>query len=250
MKAIIITVGNEILSGRTVNTNFSFIARMLTFSGYEVIEGIIIRDDIDAISRAFREASSSADLVISSGGLGPTFDDITLEGFSRAFNLKMVDNEMAMKMIIAKVGTITPERKKMGIIPENAEPLANNAGVAPGIFIKIAGKTYIILPGVPREVESIMDGTINRIRIKDFHYIDRTFELENTLESLLAPVIAKMMKTYGDRVYIKSHPKLSREGKPWVELEISASGKDEAALNSLIDSVIEDIQKEMIHKDY
>ncbi len=250
MNASIITIGNEILTGKTVNTNLSFIARILTFSGYNVIREITVRDDIEAISNAFIEASSYGDLIVSCGGLGPTFDDMTLSGFAKAFNLKLVENKDVIDMIVKKTGKLTPERKKMGIIPENAKPLKNDAGIAPGILIEISGKMYIVLPGVPGEVESIMNGVINELKIPGMHYIDRTFEIKDIKESLLAPVISDMMRSYGDLIYIKSHPKLTPDGKPWVELEISASGRDENQLNNLIDNVIKIIKDRISQNGY
>ncbi|MEM0156379.1 MAG: molybdopterin-binding protein, partial [Thermoplasmataceae archaeon] len=77
--ASIITIGNEILKGRTVNTNFALIGRILTFSGYRVRRGYICEDSPEEISEVFRDAVSKSDLVVSSGGLGPTFDDMTVD---------------------------------------------------------------------------------------------------------------------------------------------------------------------------
>lgn len=249
MKAVIITIGNEILKGRTVNTNFSDIGKILTYSGYDVIKGIIVPDNLEQIAGAFKEASSIADLIVSSGGLGPTYDDMTLKGFSLAFNLKMERNDNAMNMVLKKVHTLTPEREKMGMIPENSIPIENKAGTAPGIYMNISGKVFIILPGVPREVEAIMKEVEQRIRIKDFHYVDRSVDLHDAKESLLAPLIAKLMKEYGDRAYIKTHPKLDN-GKPWVEVEVSASGTDPDEVENFVSRILEIIEKEADKSNY
>jgi len=250
MKAVILTIGNEILKGRTVNTNFSDIGKILTSSGYEVIKGIIVPDNLVEIAGAFKEAFSIADLIVSSGGLGPTYDDMTLKGFSMAFNLKMEKNENAMDMVLKKVHELTPEREKMALVPENSIPLENSAGVAPGIYKEISGKIFIILPGVPGEVEAIMKVVKKRIRIKGFHYIDKSVNINNVKESLIAPLIARLMKEYGDRAYIKTHPKLDNNGHPWVEVEVSASGSDLHEVESLVSKILKMIENEINENNY
>lgn len=244
MKAVIISVGNEILKGRTVNTNFSYIGKILTYSGYEVIKGIIIPDNLDEIAKAFKEAFSISDLIVSSGGLGPTYDDMTLKGFAQAFGLKLQKNIDALNMVLNKVHDITPEREKMAFIPENSIPIKNSAGVAPGVYTVISEKKFIILPGVPREVESIMEEIKDTIKIKGFYYIDRSINVYKAKESLMAPFIEKLMKQYGDRVYIKTHPKINDDGIPWVEVEVSASGNDRQELEKLVSDIFIAIEKE------
>ncbi len=249
MKAVIITVGNEILSGRTVNTNFSFIAKMLTYSGYTVVKGIIVPDNLDGISNAFVEASKIGDVIVSSGGLGPTFDDMTLTGFSRAFGLKLSMNEQAVEMIKPKFDRLTPEREKMAIIPENAMPIRNDVGTAPGVYIKIDKNVYIIVPGVPREAESIMANIINKIRLNNFVYCDRSFEVSGVMESILAPFVKKLMEEYGNAVYIKTHPKGNEVKSPILEIEVTASGKNKN-IESTVDEVIDKIKKHINENDY
>ncbi len=250
MKAAIITVGNEILKGRTVNTNFSYIGELLTYSGYDVIKGIVVRDNIDEISSAFREAFSIGDLIVSSGGLGPTYDDMTLDGFSRCFGLKLTKNQDAVNMILEKTQYMTPAREKMSLLPEGSEPLENKAGTAPGVYMEIAGKIFIIVPGVPREVKSIMEGVRNRIKIEGFHYTDRSEDLHDIKESLIAPLIADLMKKYGSNAYIKTHPKVDENGKPWVEVEVSAWGNNKDKIEKLADSILEQIKENVMQNNY
>ncbi len=250
MKAVIITVGNEILKGRTVNTNFSYIGELLTYSGYDVVKGIIVRDNLDEIANAFRESFSAGDIIISSGGLGPTYDDMTLKGFSACFGLKLVKNQEAENMILGKAGYMTPAREKMSILPEGSEPLENRAGTAPGIYIEISGKTFIIVPGVPGEVKSIMEGIKDRIKVPGFQYTDRSENLYNVKESLIAPLIADLMKKYGGNAYIKTHPKVDENGEPWVEVEVSAWGNDRGAIEKLADSILEQIKEDAMQNNY
>jgi molybdenum cofactor synthesis domain-containing protein len=250
MKAVIVTVGNEILKGKTINTNFSYLGKMLTYSGYDVIKGIIVRDILKEISEAFKEAFYIGDLIISSGGLGPTYDDMTIKGFTDAFGLRIVENRNALNMILGRTGSMTPEREKMAMLPENSIPLQNNAGTAPGVYIEISGKVFILLPGVPREVESIMEGIKEKIKVKGFHYIDKSMNSYNVKESLIAPLITRLMKKYGDQAYIKTHPKIDDNGHPWVEIEVSASGTDKEEIEKLASSILKEISDEISKNGY
>ncbi|MGC8609474.1 MAG: nicotinamide mononucleotide deamidase-related protein, partial [Thermoplasmata archaeon] len=206
--AYVITIGNEILKGRTVNTNAAFIGNFLTLSGYRVRRSLVVMDDLDEIAWAFKLAMENASLVVSSGGLGPTFDDMTLEGFVRATGQKLVLDDSALSMIREKYGNIelTKERIKMATIPEGSEPVPNPVGTAPGIYYEKDEKKVIILPGVPSEMQAILETLKTRIRQKDVHYWDESVEVTGIMESAFAPVVASLMKKYPD-VYIKSHPK-------------------------------------------
>ncbi len=250
MKAVIVTIGNEILKGRTVNTNFSYIGELLTYSGYDVVKGIIVRDNLDEISGAFREAFSTGDLIVSSGGLGPTYDDMTLYGFSRCFGLKLIKNQVAMDMILKKTGYITPAREKMSMLPEGSEPLENKAGTAPGVYMEISGKIFIIVPGVPGEVKSVMEEVKNRIKVPGFQYTDRSEDLHGVKESLIAPLIADLMKKYRNNAYIKTHPKKDENGEPWVEVEVSAWGNSRDEIEKLADSILEQIKENAMQNNY
>ncbi len=240
--ASIITIGNEILSGRTLNTNFTYIARKLTYLGYDVRLGIIVKDDMDEIGNAFKQAMENSDLVVSSGGLGPTYDDMTLSAFSRAFNLKLSLNNDALEMIRERFDMITPEREKMAIIPDGSIPIRNDAGTAPGIFINIQGKTFIILPGVPREVESIFENLQDRIKVPGYVYYDKSLKLDGVLESIAAPLIKEYAKNNPD-LYIKSHPYGIEFSKPGIELEVS--GRGDSSIHEKVDKVLKELSEKL-----
>ena len=252
MDAIIITTGNEILKGRTVNTNFAFIGKLLTYSGYDVIKGIIIRDNLEDIKNAFTYAYNNADLIVSSGGLGPTYDDMTLRGFSMAFNLKLVLNNDAFEMIKNKFkdNIITDEREKMAILPEGSIPVRNDAGTAPGVYKIINEKKFIILPGVPKEAESIMNHILNEIKIKNYFYYDDSIRAENVMESKIAPLISNMMKLYGDKVYIKTHPLGVENKNPGIEIEVSSSGKNKNYVINNVKKILNEIKNKINENDY
>ncbi len=250
MKAIIITTGNEVLKGRTVNTNFAFIGKLLTYSGYDVIKGIIIKDNLEDIKNAFTYAYNNADLIVSSGGLGPTYDDMTLKGFSMAFNLKLVLNNDALNMIKKKLNEITEEREKMAVLPEGSIPVRNDKGTAPGVYKIINNKKFIILPGVPKEVESIMNNILDKIKIKDYFYYDNSIRAENVMESKIAPLISNMMELYGNEVYIKTHPLGIENKTPGVEIEVSSSGNDKNYVINNVKKILNEIKNKINENDY
>ncbi|AAT42807.1 nicotinamide mononucleotide deamidase-related protein [Picrophilus oshimae] len=244
-KAVIITIGNEILSGRTLNTNFTYIARKLTYLGYDVLRGIIVKDDIEEIGNAFKSAIESSDLVVSSGGLGPTYDDMTLLSFSKAFNLKLTLNNDALEMIKEKFDNMTPEREKMAMIPENCVPIRNDAGTAPGVLVNINNKNIIILPGVPREVESIFENVQERIKVPGYVYYDKSLRLDGVLESIAAPLIKEYAKNNPD-LYIKSHPYGIEFSKPGIELEVS--GRGDSSIYEKVDRVLRELSEKLMVK--
>ncbi len=242
MKASILTIGNEILKGRTINTNFSHIGRVLTFAGYDVYRGIVVRDDPAEIGWGITQCLGFSDLVVTSGGLGPTFDDMTVKCISDALGLPVETNPEALYMIRNKYAAqnleLTPERMKMAMLPRGSEPLPNPVGTAPGVLLHYRGKTIVILPGVPSEMKAILDSILSRIRVQGRAYHEDSITLQGVMESSFAPVVAEEMRLAGGSVYIKSHPVSFELGNPVLEIEVSASAADEAAARKLVETTL------------
>lgn len=244
--ASIITIGNEILKGRTVNTNFAVIGRMLTFSGYRVRRGYICEDSPEEIAEVFRDAVSKSDLVVSSGGLGPTFDDMTVDSVAKAFSLKMVRNDH-IALIIRNHYTslnvpVTPEREKMSMVPEGSRIIENPVGSAPGVVLDIDKCRIILLPGVPTEMEALLSLARDEY-VSDRTYCEKSSIFENMMESTLAPEITRIMRKYDGRVYIKSHP-LNTEGTlPRIDVEVSAYSDDLDHCTKLVKDVMDEIKR-------
>ena len=147
MKFQIISIGNELLSGRTLNTNLQTICNNLAVIGCTVSRSYVIRDNCDEISWALNQAiSADSDWIIISGGLGPTYDDMTLSCTASILNLPLELNEIALEMIIQRFKdlvarniidsfSLTDSRKKMALLPQNSIPLKNNIGTAPGLSL-------------------------------------------------------------------------------------------------------------------
>lgn len=242
--ASIISIGNEILKGRTINSNFAHIGRILTFSGYRVKRGYVCEDTPEEIAKVFTEAARLSDLVVSSGGLGPTFDDMTVESVARAFSLKLVKNEHIATLIRRRYKSLnvplTPEREKMAMVPEGAKVIENPVGAAPGIVIEVKKCKIILLPGVPAEMEAVLSLASN-IYASGKDYCESSRMFENIMESTLAPEVTRIMKKYEERVYIKSHPFNSEGTLPKIEVEVSAYADELSECRHLVQSVLDEI---------
>jgi len=168
-KASIVTIGNEVLSGRTVDTNGATLGRELLSIGIPVVSCYTIGDDVDAIVRSLNLACSVADIVLVTGGLGPTDDDVTREAFAKFLGVKLqLQNELlyAIEEFFARRERRMPARNKcQAYIPVGANALFNNIGTAPGIMAIAGDKLLIAMPGVPREMELMfMESVLPELR--------------------------------------------------------------------------------------
>lgn len=268
----IISVGNELLIGKVLNTNASWMAKRATSLGTTVRRITVISDDIDEISAAVLEAAKRKTLfIITTGGLGPTFDDKTLEGLAKAFNQRLKVSDKALDMVKkkyegyhreGKMGRteLTAPRVKMATIPENAEPLHNPVGTAPGVKLNLRGTTLIALPGVPSEMEAIFEESVVPLLEKEaggIVFFEASIFADSIMESSLAPLIDKVMHDNA-YIYIKSHPK-SKENVPHIELHFSTTAKDSqiakariekaiAQLSALVEANAGKIKTKAVHK--
>jgi nicotinamide-nucleotide amidase len=156
IKASIVSVGNEILSGQTVDTNAAHLSAELLTIGVPVVSSYTIRDEIDAIVRGLELASNDADVILTTGGLGPTDDDLTRQAFAKFLGVELeLRNELLEKIeeFFAGRALQMPERNKIqAYIPAGAKALSN-IGTAPGIMAQSEGKLFFALPGVPIEMK-------------------------------------------------------------------------------------------------
>ncbi|MEM3703043.1 MAG: nicotinamide mononucleotide deamidase-related protein [Candidatus Bathyarchaeia archaeon] len=249
----VICVGNELLIGKTLNTNAQWLARRATSLGVMVRRITVVGDEVEEIASAIREAMQRKPrFIITTGGLGPTFDDKTLEGISEALNRKLILNDKALKMVkekyeaYAKSGRIddsemTQYRVKMAMLPEEAEPLPNPVGTAPGVLLKVDNTLLVALPGVPAEMEAIFEESVAALLRKEageIMFFEASIYTDGIVESTLAPLIDITMRD-NPYVYIKSHPK-AEEKKPHIEVHLSTTAKDsETAKNRLGKAIIQ-----------
>lgn len=161
----IVSVGNELLYGETVDTNAAWLGRELTAWGLRVVRGYTVGDRVGEIGRAITEAMGVADAVVVSGGLGPTSDDLTKSAVADLLGLPLAVDPIvreAVRAHFARFGFAeVPESSRgQAEVPEGATVLANDHGTAPGLLIEHEGRALVLLPGVPRELRAIVAGPL------------------------------------------------------------------------------------------
>jgi len=236
----IISIGNELLIGKVPNTNAFWMAKQATSMGIQVKRITVIPDDVNETAHAIREAlKRKPEFIVTTGGLGPTFDDKTLESIAKALNRKLAANKEALEMVKKKYQKyarkkrsnnteLTQPRVKMAIIPENSTPIRNPLGTAPAIQIDLENTVLIALPGVPREMEAIFELTVAPMLRHASHgaiFYEESIYADDVMESALAPLIDKVMID-NPEVYVKSHPR-GAENKPHMEIHFSMTTAEE-----------------------
>ena len=201
VNAAILIIGNEILSGRTQDTNTSTLANWLNSIGVKVNEVRVIPDIEKKIINTLKELKKENDYVFTTGGIGPTHDDITAESVSKAFGLKYEIHKEAYKILEAyyKPGEFNEGRQKMVWMPENAELILNPTSGAPGFSVK----NVFCLPGVPSILKSMLGGLKNRI-VGGEPILSHTISLR-TVESEIANSLTQVQNNNKD-VEIGSYP--------------------------------------------
>ncbi len=247
----IICIGNELLIGKTLNTNAQWLTKRVTTLGLNNRRVTVVGDDVYEISIAISEAiQRSPAFILTTGGLGPTFDDKTLEGLAKALGKEIAVNEEALRMVKEKylsyaqegrmeVAELTPHRVKMAKLPSGSKPLPNPIGTAPAVVTENQKVTIIALPGVPSEMKSIFDESVAPLLKQAAHgvtFFETSIESSNVMESEMAPLIDKVM--YGNpRVYIKSHPK-GTERVPRIEFHLSTTTKDSSTARRCVSKAL------------
>jgi len=232
----IINTGNELLDGRIPNTNGQWIARRCSEKGLAVRRITVVGDRLDDVASAVREAlDRGAELIIITGGLGPTPDDLTAEAVARALNRPLRLNEEALEMVRRfyeeKGQPMTPAREKMARLPEGAWPLRNPTGAAPGFLVQHGRARIVALPGVPEEMKAMFElhvGPILAEMAGERARYEAYFLAYGVRESDLAPFLEKLSRTNPD-VYVKTHPR-AEEGRYYLEIYVAtiASSASEA----------------------
>jgi len=175
MKAEIIAIGSELLLGQLVDTNSSYIAKRLAENGIELIQTTTVGDDLPRMEEVIREAITRSQVVITTGGIGPTEDDLTREAIAEVFNRPLTFQPHLMEQIeelFKKRGfRMAENNRKQAYIPEGAIPIENPKGTAPGFIVEYSNGSIISIPGVPPEMEYLMEANV-------IPYIRKRFELK------------------------------------------------------------------------
>jgi len=230
----IVCIGNELLIGKISNTNAQWMSRRATCLGITVRRTTVVPDEVEEISAAICEAlQRKPQFIVTTGGLGPTFDDKTLKGLSKALNRRLEINQEALRMVKEKYDSyvmknrienseLTPPRVKMATIPEGTKPVPNPVGTAPAVLVETTTTVIVSLPGVPSEMEAIFDETVApmlRNAASNISFYEKRIYADKILESNMAPIIDQVMLD-NPSVYIKSHPR-GVESKPHLEIHLS-----------------------------
>ena len=175
MKAEIIAIGSELLLGQLVDTNSSFIAKRLAENGIELIQTSTVGDDLPRMKEVIREAITRSQVVITTGGIGPTEDDLTREAIAEVFQRPLTFQPHLMEQIetlFKKRGfRMAENNRKQAYIPEGSIPIENPKGTAPGFIVEYSNGSIISIPGVPPEMEYLMENAV-------IPYLRRRFDIK------------------------------------------------------------------------
>ena len=242
--AAILIIGNEILSGRTQDTNTSTLATWLNSLGVKVDEVRVIPDIEKTIVESVNLLRKKHNYVFTSGGIGPTHDDITAESIAKAFNLPYEKHEEGFKILEAyyKPGEFNDGRQKMIWMPRGAKLILNPTSGAPGFNIE----NVFVLPGVPSILKSMLGGIKNKI-VGGNPIISHTISLR-TFESHIADSLTKVQNNYKD-VEIGSYP-FFQAGKLGVSIVIRSDDKNRIEeCNSEILKFVKEKNIEIVNRD-
>ena len=244
MKAEIITIGDEILIGQIVDTNSAFIGKELNKIGVSVYQITSIQDDKDHILKAFAEAETNADIIIITGGLGPTKDDITKHTLAEYFNDTLIQNDAVLAHVedlFAKyISTpITDLNRQQALVLSKSEVLQNDFGTAPGMWIEKNNKVFISLPGVPFEMKGLISKyVLPKIQDK----FKRPFILHKTLltnglgESALALRLEDWENNLPKELKLAYLPSLGK-----VRLRLSIKGFNKKGIEKIVEAEVKKV---------
>lgn len=244
MKAEIIAIGTEILLGDIVNSNAQYLAQELAALGIDMYYQQVVGDNESRIMHAFEEAYSRSDIIITTGGLGPTDDDLTKEIAAKYFNKKLIPHESSIEKIKNyfkfRQRKMTENNLKQGLIPEGATIINNNNGTAPGVIIEENDKIMIILPGPPKEMKPMFQETVKSYLQKRSNsiLISKMIKIAGVGESAVAEELKDLMDA-------QTNPTIAPYAKDvGVVLRITAKADNEKEALELIDP----IEKEIIRR--
>ncbi len=233
--AAVLIIGDEILSGRTQDTNLNFIAKLLGTHGVDLAEARVVPDLEDEIVGALNTLRARYDYVITTGGIGPTHDDITADCVAKAFGVGLYEHPEILAMMQARwQGELTPARRRMARVPEGGELVKNGVQGPPGFTI---GNVFV-LAGVPMVMRSMMDDVIPRLRTGAV-VIARTVRVEGAGEGVMAEPLEKVAKAHPN-LSIGSYPFFAPGGVYGANLVVR--GREPEEVESTVEEVLQAMQ--------
>ncbi len=252
----IFVIGNEILIGEIQDTNTHWLCGEITDLGGRVSRVTVLRDEIEVIALEITAAlNRGTGVIITSGGLGPTADDLTLAAVARGAGLDLRLHRQALQMVknsyddfclrgIIAQGGLNPAREKMAWLPEGAVPLDNPVGTAPGVLLRAVRTSIICLPGVPSELKGIFNSSLQPFLKETFCggiSVTHALTVRCNDESVMEPVLSRVVNLH-PRVYIKSLARTLGEN-PELDICLTAVGSDRSSLDAYLSSALKDLKE-------
>lgn len=244
VRAEIITIGDEILYGQIVDTNSQWISKELDKIGVTTVRKTTVSDSEPDILSAFAESTSRADIILITGGLGPTNDDLTKPCLAKFFHCELALNEQALKdvtLIFKKIGReLTETNRQQAYLPTRCSAITNRVGTAPGMWFQETRKVYVSMPGVPHEMKTMMvEQVIPRLQTvyktpAIYHKIVKTIGIG---ESWLADKIESWEHQLPPHIKLAYLPGLGE-----VKLRLTAVGNDHTELENEVDNQIKNLK--------
>ena len=244
--AEIIAIGTELLLGETADTNTRFIARALRGLGVNLFRATTVGDNADRIAQAIREALVRAEIVITTGGLGPTVDDPTRQAVAQAVDVELVYQTKLWEQITARIArygrTPTENQKRQAYIPMGAIAIENPVGTAPAFIVETGRNAIISLPGVPREMETLLTQTV-------IPYLQKRYELHEIIkirnlhaggvgEAWIDKQIGDLEALTNPTVGLSAHSGI-------IDIRITAKAGSEAEVDRMLGAIEADIRERL-----
>lgn len=243
--AELISIGDELLYGQTLDTNAHWISQQLDLLGIKILRRHTIGDIEEEILSTFKMAEERADVILITGGLGPTNDDLTMPTLAKYFDVPIEINEEALKEVEAFIHSkgreMSERNRKQGLMPKGSWKITNNIGTAPGIWMERNNKVFVSMPGVPHEMRAMMTETvIPRIKEKFqtstiYHQMIKTVGIG---ESWLADLIKDWEEALPKHIKLAYLPSTGE-----VKLRLTAVGDDKNELKKEVDQQVDELKK-------
>lgn len=248
----IISIGDELLIGQTLNTNAHWIAKEMDALGFIIRQHISISDKKEAIINAVEDGLNNANVVLITGGLGPTNDDLTMPVLNEYFGGKLVKDEQVytdIENFIASRGSdMNENNKKQALVPDNCRVIRNKNGTAPGLWFEQDNKIVVSMPGVPHEMKKMMENSVIPWLKEKYEFpaiVHQMVQTQGIPESKLAELLSDWENNLPNTIKLAYLPSPGR-----VKLRLSSIGKDKAEITQNIKVEVDKLYKIIPHNIY
>lgn len=250
MNCTILTVGTELLMGQIVNTNAAFLSKELNEIGVNVLYHLTVGDNPNRLQKIFKDALKFSDIIITTGGLGPTQDDLTKEIISKALGRELVLHQPTydkIKGFFEKINReMTINNKKQAFIPNDSIILDNQKGTAPGFIIEVDEKIVISLPGPPREMKSLFLNSV-----KSYLQSKTKFKIKSKMVKFFGIGESSLETALEDIITNQTNPTLATYAKDGeLSLRITARGETFEEIDFLLNPIVDEVEKRLGEKIY